>query len=73
MLSIKTTDNITKDDLSLLKVFRRAICIDGNYDIESFYKDIISGNFKNHKVYKNNNKIDVKRKSDNELIFSIIE
>ena len=73
MLSIKTTNNITKDDLNLLKVFRRAICIDGSYDLESFYKDIISGNFKNHKVYKNKNKIDVKRKSDNELIFSIIE
>lgn len=73
MLTIKTTNNITKDDMSLLNVFRRAICIDGNYDLESFYRDIISGNFKNHKVYKNKNIIEVKRKQDNELVFSIIE
>lgn len=72
MLTIKTTDNITKDDLNLLKVFRRALCLDC-YDLESFYNDIMSGNFKNHKVYKNKNKIDIKRKSDDELIFSVIE
>lgn len=73
MLAIKTTNNITKDDIILLKVFRRALCLDGCYDLESFYNDIISGNFKNYKVYKNKNKIDVKRKSDDELIFSVIE
>jgi len=72
MLTIKTTNNITKDDLSLLKVFRRALCLEC-CDIESFYKDIISGNFKNYKVYKNKNIIEVKRKQDNELVFSIIE
>lgn len=73
MLAIKATDNMTTNDLSLLKVFRRAINLDIYYDLESFYNDIISGNFKHYKVYKNKNKIEVKRKQDNELVFSIIE
>ncbi len=73
MLNIKVKDNVSKNDLSLIKLFRQIVNLGMFYDIESFYSSIASGDFKHHKIYKNKNTIEVKRISDNELIFVVIE